>query len=35
MITKKPAGVIGARQDRPDGEIQWLYELPETSQLSG
>ncbi|KAK7102632.1 inhibitor of nuclear factor kappa-B kinase subunit epsilon-like [Littorina saxatilis] len=35
MITKKPAGVIGARQDRPNGEIQWLYELPDTSQLSG
>jgi hypothetical protein len=35
MISKKPAGVIGAKQDRPHGEIQWLYDLPDTCQLSG
>ena len=35
MITKKPMGVIGARQDSPKGQIEWLYELPDTCQLSG
>ncbi|XP_076447749.1 serine/threonine-protein kinase TBK1-like [Babylonia areolata] len=35
MITKKPAGVIGARQESARGAIQWLYELPDTTQLPG
>ncbi|KAL8559197.1 hypothetical protein ACOMHN_048444 [Nucella lapillus] len=35
MITKKPAGVIGASQESSSGAIHWLYELPDTMQLSG
>ena len=35
MITKRPKGAIGAIQSKPKGEIEWIYSLPDTCQITG